>query len=233
MTTQIYEKYWRLTLEYTDFNDSKFLTTLRLIVEKIDKLNLSNAYLYNANDYQQLQEDILVLVPKTSTKKNQLASTRKAINQCVKLGFVENYLAGYHPLTKQYLEAKTDYQRRTLFSKIVYDNSKFNAATTIRSDWNQMKFLINTLVENECLTKAQILSLMLVDISNNKKGYLNKDELKEYLVLALKIGFIERKYNQVRYLNNILNKLDGIVFVNDELYFTEDLKRNIWSGVKR
>jgi len=37
-------------------------------------------------------------------------------------------------------------------------------------------------------------------------------------------GFIKRKYNQVRYLFNLLNKLDDVVFVNNILYFEDDAK---------
>lgn len=43
--------------------------------------------------------------------------------------------------------------------------------------------------------------------------------------MANKIDFIKRKYNQIGYLTNLLKKLDDIVFVNNELYFTEDAKQ--------
>lgn len=45
---QNYEEYWKLTLEYTNFNDSKFLNTLQLIVNKIDELNSDGNYIYNS-----------------------------------------------------------------------------------------------------------------------------------------------------------------------------------------
>jgi predicted restriction endonuclease len=225
MAQQTYEKYWKLTLEYTDFNDEKFLTTLQIIVDTIDKLNISGIYVYQSEDYQNLQNEILLQVPKTSTIKNQLASTRKAINQCVKLGFVNSKLQSYHNLTKDYLQAKTDRKRKTIFSKIVYSNSSFNRSITNDSDLHQINFLINTLVEVGTLSKSEIIALMIVDIENVKKGFLTKEELSKFLQIAIKSKFIERKYNQIAYLNNILNKLDEIVFVHDELYFTEDAKR--------
>ncbi len=225
MSQQNYEEYWKLTLEYTDFNDSSFITTLKTVVDKIDNLNQSGIYVYNSKDYKDLQDEILNKIPKTSSVENQLASTRKAINQCVKLGFVNSKLQSYHNLTKEYLEAKTDRKRKTLFSKIVYDNSSFNRSIKNESNLHQLNFLINTLVENGKLSKSEIIALMLVDIENVKKGYLNRDELEYYLKIATKSKFIERKYNQIGYLNNILNKLDEIVFVKDELYFTEDAKR--------
>lgn len=225
MPQQNYEEYWKLTLEYTDFNDSSFLTTLETVVEKIDSLTQAGLYTYKSSDYQDLQNEILAKVPKTSSVENQLASTRKAINQCVKLGFVNPKLQSYHGLTKDYLKAKTNRKRKTLFSKIVYDNSSFNRSVKNESDLHQLNFLINTLVENGKLSKSEIIALMLVDIENVKKGYLDKNELSKYLKSATKSKFVDRKYNQIGYLYNILNKLDEIVFVDDELYFTEDAKR--------
>ena len=225
MPQQNYEEYWKLTLEYTDFNDSSFLTTLETVVEKIDNLNRSGSYTYKSSDYQDLQKETLAKVPKTSTIENQLASTRKAINQCVKLGFVNPRLQSYHRLTQDYLKAKTNRKRKTLFSKIVYDNSSFNRSVKNESKLHQLNFLINTLVENGKLSKSEIIALMLVDIEKVKKGYLDKNELSKYLKSATKSKFVERKYNQIGYINNILNKLDEIVFVNNELYFTEDAKR--------
>lgn len=107
----------------------------------------------------------------------------------------------------------------------MYDNSSFNRSVKNESNLHQLNFLINTLVENGKLSKSEIIALMLVDIEKIKKGYLDKNELSRYLEAATKSKFVERKYNQIGYLNNILNKLDEIVFVNNELYFTEDAKR--------
>lgn len=225
MKAQNYEEYWKLTLEYTDFNDGKFLKTLQIIVDRIDTLSQQQDYVYQSEDYQQLQNDILAEVPKTSTIENQLASTRKAINQCVKLGFVNSKLQSYHHLTKDYLQARTDRKRKTLFSRIVYDNSSFNRSITNESSLHQLNFLVNTLVENGKLSKSDIIALMLVDIETIKKGFLNRKELDDFVHTATRSKFIERKYNQTGYLHNILNKLDEICFVNDELYFTEDAKR--------
>ena len=86
-------------------------------------------------------------------------------------------------------------------------------------------FLINTLVEVGKLSKEDIIALMLVDIDDIKKGYLTRIELNHYVIMANHINFIERKYNQIGYLTNLLRKLDDIVFVNNELYFTEDAKQ--------
>jgi len=201
MNEQNYEDYWKLTLEYTDFNDAKFLTTLQMIVDKIDNLNSNNDYEYSSKDYTDLQNDILLKVPKNASKKEyELASTRKAINQCVKLGFINSNLMSYNINTRNYLEAKTNKKRKTIFSKIIYANSKFNSSTTNVHNWSQINFLLKTLEEIGKLHKREVISLMLVDIEKYKNGYVNENELHHYTTIAEKSGFIERKYNQVGYL---------------------------------
>ncbi len=230
MQQQNYEEYWKITLEYTDFNAQSFLKTLKIVVDKIDYLNRNGFYVYNSKDYQQLQADILAEIPKNASKKKQLASTRKAINQCVKLGFVNPELQSYHSLTKEYLSANSNRKRETLFSKIVYSNSKFNRSTKKGTDGNQINFLIKTLEEVGVLTRNDVYAIMLIDIQNHKRGYATKEELIQKKEEADNIGFIDRKYNQYSYLTNVLGKLEEIVFVRKsnkdfKLYFEEDAKR--------
>jgi putative restriction endonuclease len=232
MPQQNYEEYWKITLEYTDFNDVKFLKTLQMVVDKIDELNANGAYVYNSNDNKALQQAVLKEFPKGIgvSEINRLGSTRKAINQCVKLGFVNPELKSYHSLTKEYLSAKSNKKREKLFSKIVYSNSKFNRSTKKGTDDNQINFLIKTLEEVGVLTKKDVYALMLIDIQNHKKNYATIQELKEKRGIADNIGFLNRKYNQYGYLINVLGKLEGIVFVRKsnkdfELYFEEDAKR--------
>lgn len=228
MQQQNYEEYWKLTLEYTDFNDSKFLTTLKLLVNKVDELNVCGNYVYNSKDYQELQRTILNTVPKSSVDmNNQLGSTRKAINQCVKLGFVNPEFKSYHPNTKDYLNAQSSRRRQTLFSKIVYSNAKFNSSVTNTHNWSQINFLLKTLEEIGKLTKKDIIALMTIDIANYHRDYVTEQELNIIRRSAEDSGFINRKYNQIGYLNNILNKLDDVVFIKRgksdyELYFEED-----------
>jgi len=230
VSNQNYEKYWKLTLEYTDFNEQSFLKTLEIVVDRIDYLNRNNSYVYKSKDYQKLQDDVLEKIPKSASRKDQLASTRKAINQCIKLGFVNPELQSYHLLTKEYLSAKSNRKRETLFSKIVYSNSKFNRSTKKGTDGNQINFLIKTLEEVGVLTKKDVYALMLIDIENYHRDYATKDELEIKRIEADKIGFLNRKYNQYSYLINVLGKLEEIVFVRKsnkdfELYFEEDAKR--------
>lgn len=228
MPQQNYEEYWKLTLEYTDFNDDKFLTTLQLLVNKVDELNSDGDYVYNSQDYKDLQRAVLNAVPKSSSNiNNQLGSTRKAINQCIKLGFVNPEFKSYHPNTKDYLTARSSRRRQTLFSKIVYSNAKFNSSITNSHNWSQINFLLKTLEEIGKLTKKDIIALMTIDIANYEREYVTESELNSIRQEAESSGFIERKYNQIGYLNNILNKLDDVVFIRRgrsdyELYFEED-----------
>ncbi|TAG55864.1 MAG: HNH endonuclease [Cytophagales bacterium] len=216
MTQQNYEEYWSLTLAFTDFNGTKFLNILQSCVNFIDKYKNES---YSDEKYARLQNEIQIFA------KIDLISVRKAINQLVKMGFIQSLLTDYSNDTSLYLKAKSNRKRSSLFSKIIYSKSSFNSSISKESNIQQINFLIKTLVENGKLTKSQIIALMLVDIEKIKKGYLNQTELTEYESIAQKNGFITRKYNQVGYLFNILNKLDDIVFINDELYFTEDAKQ--------
>lgn len=216
MNDQYYEKYWSITNAFTDYNGEKFLTALLISVSFIDEYQGTP---YSGDKYERLQLEI---------KKKidiDLISIRKAINQLVKLGFINSFLSSYNPDSIYYLEAKTNKKRQLLLSKIVYSNSSFNRSVKNDSNLHQMNFLIKTLIENGKLSKGEIIALMLVDIEKVPNGYLTKDELLKYHIQAEEIGFVERKYNQVGYLYNLLGKLDDLVFVNDELYFEADAKR--------
>ena len=49
-----------------------------------------------------------------------MGSTRKSINQFIKLGFINPRFKGYHRLTKQFLNTTDEYQKRSLFAKGFY-----------------------------------------------------------------------------------------------------------------
>ena len=155
--------------------------------------------------------------------KKDMASVRKSINQFVKLGFI-NSLTSYNAETLDILKATTNKRRHSIFSKIIYKYSKFNASITNTHNWNQINFLIKTLEEVGKLTKENIIGLMLVDIPSISCGFLSKTEVDNYTTLAKNQGFIDRKYNQISYLFNLLKKLDDIVFVDNVLYFEDDAK---------
>ena len=216
MKQQNYEDYWSLTNAFTDYNGEGFLKTLSICVNFINEFKDEE---YSSEKYSRLQERIQL-------KLNiDMISVRKAINQLVKLGFINSFLFSYNIDSKEYLKAKTNRKRQTLLSKIVYTYSSFNRSVKENSTLHQLNFLINTLVEIGKLSNEEIVALMLVDIERVTKGYLTKVELNNYVTEANQINFIERKYNQIGYLTNLLKKLDDIVFVKNELYFTEDAKR--------
>ena len=224
---QIYEKYWELTNEFTDYNNVRFCTVLEICLNFIDN-HKNQSYtndLYNELQTK-IQQNPVMISTKTGQYKN-LASVRKSINQLIKMGFIEPFLSGYTPLSREYMQAKTNQKRRILLSKIVYTHSGFTRSVTKHSDIRQLNFLIKTLVEhpNGKLNKAEIAALMLVDLVNFPRDYLTEAELNHYLQQGSQSGFIERKYNQISYLWNLLAKLDDLQCVGDDLYFAEDAQR--------
>jgi len=216
MSEQNYEEYWKLTNAFTDYNGKKFLDTLAVCINFIDTYSDEP---YSEDKYSRLQLEIEKVNP------INLISIRKSINQLVKMGFINSFLLSYHPQAREYVEARTNKKRETLFSKIIYSNSSFNRTVNNESSIKQINFLIKTLIEKGKLSKEEIIALMLVDIQEHNKPFITEIELQEYLAEARKIGFIERKYNQIAYLYNILGKLDDLVFVNDDLYFKEDAQQ--------
>ena len=216
MSEQNYEKYWSLTNAFTDYNGEKFLSTLKICIDFIDEFKEEA---YSPEKYTRLQFRIQEAIG------IELISIRKAINQLVKMGFINSFLVSYQKETIDYLNAKTNRKRNTILSKIVYSYSSFNKSINEDSKLHQLNFLINTLIEVGKLSKEDIIALMLVDIDDIKKGYLTRIELNHYVIIANQINFIERKYNQIGYLTNLLRKLDDIIFVRYELYFTEDAKQ--------
>lgn len=216
MALQNYEDYWSLTNAFTDYNGSKFLGTLKICIEFIDEFKEIE---YSEDKYLSLQEKVQKFLG------INLISVRKAINQLVKMGFINSFLLSYPKESTDYINARTNRKRSTLLSKIIYSYSSFNKAISEDSKLHQINFLINTLVEVGKLSQEDIIALMLVNIESYEKGYLTRVELDEFVSKANQINFIERKYNQIGYLINLLRKLDDIVFVSNELYFTEDAKQ--------
>jgi len=106
MTSQNYEDYWKLTLEYSDINSDKFLGTLSIIVNFIDK---NSSEEYSKEKYDRLQQEVFDTFP-----KEDMGSVRKSINQFIKLGFINFELRSYHPNTKDFINAKTKRKRQYL-----------------------------------------------------------------------------------------------------------------------
>lgn len=149
-TLQQYEDYWKLTLEYSDINGSNFITTLQTIIDFIDS---GKTY----QEYQDLQNELFQKFPKVDR-----GSTRKSINQFVKLGFVATELKSYHTLAKDFLICTNDNDRMAIFSKILYDNASFSRSVTSYSNQKEINFLIKTLEEVKYLGRDDLASLMTI-----------------------------------------------------------------------
>src|SRR5699024_1080592 len=200
----------------------QFSTTLELILHFIDTNWTEINVKYSSKLYKQLQKSIENVYPKVDS-----ASTRKSINQFVKLGFVKPYLKGYQSEARSFLNATSDEERELIFSEIYYKYSSFNSAVT-KDDTNtrQVNFLLKTLMYHpeQRLNKNEIIALMTVDISKIKKGFLTYKELQRNMAKADQIEFISRKYNQVNYFSNLLPYIPGIKVSSDKslITYTED-----------
>ncbi len=106
-------------------------------------------------------------------------SIRKIINQFVRLGFVNCKLAGYHPDARKFLKAKTNEEKKIIFSKIIYQNASFKRDVTSDSTDKEINFLLKTLAYSGPLTIDDRVALMLTNISQIKKDFLTRDELEE------------------------------------------------------
>ena len=215
---QIYEEYWSYTAAYTDVNGVKFISVLRECVAFLDSQWDSS---YSNDKYEELQRTISNVTGIT------LPSVRKAINQLVKLGFLKPYLAGYYPEAKEFLEAKTDKKRQSVLSKTVYKHSNFNNSMTSPDvqGYGQINFFIKTLEEVGVITEEGLIALMSVDINNYSDGYLTEEELMKVYFNASESGFIERKYNQIAHLKNLLGRLDDLQIHDKDIYFKTDAER--------
>ena len=230
MKKQKYEDYWEYTAALTKFDGLKFIGTLKICVQFIDKYKSEK---YSPEKYKRLQTEI------KNNNNISLVSVRKSINQLIKLGFILPFIKSYHPDALEYIKPRTsNRKRRVLLSKIVYSHSNFNRSVKNDSKGNHVSFLINTLVENGQLTRSEVTGLMLVDISKYPKaGYIKGVKLKQFEKKAISINFIDRKYNQVSHICNLLSKLSDIIWKKGVLYFTEDAERifgpELYAGAKK
>lgn len=204
ITEQKYEQYWKLTLEYSDFYGIQFNKVLEVIVNFIDKYNVKHKGL-NSSHYHQIQK----LINSYFHKADQ-ASTRKSINQMFKLGFINNLADGYHFLTKKFLKEKDRERKKTLYSRIVYENASFARSFTTPSNFNEVKFLIKTLESCGPVTKQELLAIMFCKPSDFPKGYLTKEQLHDKVRFIVYDDTAKRKYNQVSYLKNLCKSLSGV-----------------------
>lgn len=214
---QQYEQYWKITLEYSDYYGERFNTVLSMIVEYIDKYVDINSGI-EPHQYEELQSLIESVYPKSDS-----ASTRKSINQFLKLGFINNKAKGYHYLTKSFLVETDVEQKRLLFSKIVYENASFSRSVSNESNVNEIKFLVKTLEACGQITKEQLMAVIFTDVLSVEKGYLTRSELLSKLAEITVDRTFERKYNQRNYLFNICGSLTDIYTKGDVMSLNPDI----------
>lgn len=202
---EVYENYWKFTAAYTDLLGTKFHNCLQVTVMFIDSHKKEIAESAGKKDgkteelYRMLQADIVRMCDFKG--KDGALSARKAINQFVKIGFINPYMDGYHPLVKEFLRTQSKERKRVLFSKIFYAASSLASDVTVdHRELKHMAFLLKTLDQSGPLGKEDIKGLMVTDIRNYKKGYLTREELNGQIRFANVCGFPERKYNQISHL---------------------------------
>lgn len=199
---QKYEEYWKLTLEYSNYEEKNFNECLRIIVDYID-LHEGKPIEYNL-----LQECVARF-----RKKKDGASVRKSINQFLKLGFINNGFRGYHCRTKDFLDEKNLAIKKILYSEILYDNASFSRSATHPSNKKELNFLIKTIEHCGKIDQENLIAIMFEDIDQYERGYLLPNELKRITQRAKENMVIKRKYNQLTYLWRICKHvLAGIYF---------------------
>ncbi|MGY4105299.1 hypothetical protein ACWOA0_06700 [Ignavigranum ruoffiae] len=220
---QKYEEYWKITLAFTDFYSDQFVNTLRLIIDHIDKYNLSNQTISQLKDKQSSRVNESVVhykeLVKTISKVYQVddksgATTRKQINTYIKLGFIKPYLRGYVDAAKEYIKPnQTRDNRQRLFSDTVYEYSSFNCSVTNDdSDVRNVKFLVNTLLnsDSKVLEMNDLIGMMFINIRSLKRNYAKKKEIVAGFRMTKQIDFKERKYNQMSHFRSVLRNLTFI-----------------------
>lgn len=219
--TQEYEEYWKLTVEYTDINGSRFINTLKIIVDFIDK-HPELKKEYSSDLYQELTDTLHGIY-----KKADKGSTRKSINQFVKLGFITPGLKSYPDETRSFLKATSAKERELFFSEIYYKYASFNSSVTNNNTHiKQINFFLKTLMHQpeQKLNEDEITGLMSTDITLHRNGYLNSSELASAVAISQAIGFEERKYNQIKYFWTFLRHIPGVYIKPDktEVSYIED-----------
>ena len=216
--TQIYEQYWSYTAAFTDLFGSKAVSTLKTCVDFLDE---HSDEFFTKESYEDLQDDIQEVLG------IDYISIRKAINQFVKLGFLKPMLTGYQPEVIDFLNAPSSAKRKNIMSKIIYKYANFDNSMTksVYSHNRQINFLLKTMEEIGHLSEKELTAMMIVDIAQHPKGFLTPTELSQYYRTANSCGFIERKYNQIAHLKNLLGKLDDLVSYDGAIYFETDAKR--------
>lgn len=217
-TDQIYEDYWSYTAAWTDLNGWKFMSTLRCCVDFFDSHDIHD---YSPDLYLSLQQEV------QRVTQISLESVRKGVNQLVKIGFLKPLLAGYVPEALEYLAAHNDRRRSSVLSKTLYTYGNFRNSMTVPSaeGEGEIQFLIKTLETVGSLDKRGLISLMNADIARYPNGFLTSEEIDALFQQADDVNFVDRKYNQIEHLRNLLGRLSDLKIHDGTLYLKDDADR--------
>lgn len=227
---EIYEDYWKFTAALTDIYGSKFKNALSVIVNFIDKNKIvlqENAEEDNNFNALPLYKNLQEMLAEMMNFKGSDAtlSARKLINLYVKIGFVYPFLVGYHPLVKQFLRADSKEKKKTIFSKIFYENASLASGTTEdNSHLKHVSFFLQTLDYNKTLSNDDLTALMVTDITQYRAGYLTREQLDEQFRFAKINSFENRKYNQIAHLIAYLRNFIDLKYDKDngKFWFADD-----------
>ena len=227
---EVYEDYWKFTAALTDIYGSKFHNALSVIVNFIDnhklalKENAEEDNNFNKSPlYKSLQENLAEMMDFKGS--DATLSARKLINLYVKIGFVFPFLIGYHPLVKQFLMTNNKEKKKTIFSKIFYENASLASGTTEdNSNLKHINFFLQTLDYNKTLSNDDLTALMVTDITQYKAGYLTREQLNAQFRFAKINNFENRKYNQIAHLIAYLRNFIDLKYDKDEgrFWFADD-----------
>lgn len=242
---QNYEDYWKLTLGTTDIFGNQFIRTLKSIVDHIDRYELADKTIDDLTIKSKDKKEIIRLnqsVTHSKELEEQIkkiyknddvsgASTRKQINQYIKLGFIKPYLQGYCQAAKEYYkvkpnkylnneEQKKQYKEtlQRLFSDTVYEHASFNSSRIKADPVNQIKFLVQTILNRRShkLNANELIGLMN-DTEVLSHSYAREKTIEADRAWAESIGFKKRKYNQIAYVYNILSKMSMFKVMGEKL----------------
>ena len=210
-------------MEYKKFDDNKFNLTLKTIIDFIDENPI-----ITSTEYKKLQNILNILTP----KKN-MASIRKAINQFLKLGFINNKMESYHIKTRQFLTEKDISRKKRIYSEIMYDNASFNRSFTKETNEKEIDFLVKTIEYCGSISKDNLLALIYQNINNYPKGYIELDELENITKVILEEKADKRKYNQRNFLWDICRDILTGIYINKEGRLTLEKYNSIEEKIKK
>ena len=221
---QKYEAYWNFTASHTDYENSDFLDSLKLIIKKIDD---KDAY-HDKDEKKPSSYDKLV---KELIKLNKFSgrdagtSARKVINTWLKCGFLKTGLKNYHPKAKRFLFVKSKFERDTIRAEIFLECNQLGASVSKPDSCkvNRVKFFVRTLEINRKLNKEDLAGIMITNPENFPAGYIDSGQLETQKKLVKKIGFEKRKYNQISHFKQALSCLGQYIVTDDQyLHFKDD-----------